>query len=193
MAIESALENYPKVVALKSGVSVTLRPLVSTDYKGLSAFFKALPGGDIIFLKERISDPKVIRRWCSKIDYGRTLHLLALADTKIAGLASLNQDLAGWKRHIGRLNVHTLPEFRGKGIGRNMVTAIIDIARQSGLTWLEAELFDKQEAAIRMFGLLGFSNLVCVPGYVKDMQGVTHDYMLMGMRLITEEEYAGMG
>jgi L-amino acid N-acyltransferase YncA len=74
-----------------------------------------------------------------------------------------------------------------------MVTAIIDIARQSGLTWLEAELFDKQEAAIRMFGLLGFSNLVCVPGYVKDMQGVTHDYMLMGMRLITEEEYAGMG
>ena len=193
MAIESALENYPKVVALKSGVSVTLRPLVSTDYKALSTFYKALPSEDLIFLKERISDSRVIRRWCSKIDYGRTLHLLALADDKIAGLASLDQDLAGWKRHIGRLNVHTLPEFRGKGIGRNLVSAIIDIARQSGLTWLEAELFDKQQAAIRMFGLLGFSNMLCVPDYVKDMQGGTHDYMLMGMRLITEEEYAGMG
>jgi GNAT superfamily N-acetyltransferase len=194
MAIESALETYPRVVALKSGVSVTLRPLVSTDYKALSSFYKALPSEDLIFLKERISDSKVIRRWCSKIDYGRTLHLLALAaDQKIAGLASLDQDLAGWKRHIGRLNVHTLPEFRGKGIGRNLVGAIIDIARQSGLTWLEAELFDKQQAAIRMFGLLGFSNMLCVPDYVKDMQGGTHDYMLMGMRLITEEEYAGMG
>ena len=194
MAIESALETYPRVVALKSGVSVTLRPLVATDYKALSAFYKALPSEDLIFLKERISDSKVIRRWCSKIDYGRTLHLLALAaDQKIAGLASLDQDLAGWKRHIGRLNVHTVPEFRGKGIGRNLVGAIIDIARQSGLTWLEAELFDKQQAAIRMFGLLGFSNMLCVPDYVKDMQGGTHDYMLMGMRLITEEEYAGMG
>ncbi len=193
MAIESALEHYPKAVVLKSGVSLTLRPLVATDYKALRAFFKALPGEDVIFLKERISDSKVIRRWCSKIDYGRTLHLLALANEKIAGLASLNQDLAGWKRHIGRLNVHTLPEFRGKGIGRNLVSAIIDIARQSGLTWLEAELFDKQQAAIRIFGLLGFSDLVCVPGYVKDMQGGTHDYILMGMRLITEEEYAGMG
>jgi GNAT superfamily N-acetyltransferase len=193
MAIESALETYPKLVALKSGVSVTLRPLVSTDYKALSAFYKALPDEDLLFLKERISDPKVIRRWCSKIDYGLTLHLLALADKKIVGLASLNQDLAGWKRHIGRLNVHTLPEFRGKGIGRNLVSAIIDIARQSGLTWLEAELFDKQKPAIRMFGLLGFSDLLCVPGYVKDMQGGTHDYMLMAMRLITEEEYAGMG
>jgi GNAT superfamily N-acetyltransferase len=193
MAIESALEHYPKVVALKGGVSVNLRPLVSTDYKALNAFYKALPSEDLIFLKERISDSKVIRRWCSKIDYGRTLHLLALADERIAGLASLDQDLAGWKRHIGRLNVHTLPEFRGKGIGRYLVNAIIDIARQAGLTRLEAELFDKQQPAIRMFGLLGFSNLLCAPDYVKDMQAGTHDYILMSMKLITEEEYAGMG
>jgi hypothetical protein len=70
---------------------------------------------------------------------------------------------------------------------------MIDVARQSGLTWLEAEFFDKQEAAIRMFGLLGFSNMLRLPDYVKDMHAVTHDYILMGLKLITEEEYAGMG
>ena len=47
--------------------------------------------------------------------------------------------------------------------------------------------------AIRMFGLLGFSNVLHVPDYVKDMQSGVHDYILMHMRLITEEEYAGMG
>jgi len=193
MSMETALESYPKAVALKSGVSLTLRPLVSTDYKALCAFFKALPSEDLIFLKERISDPKVIRRWCKKIDHGHTLHLLAFADKKIVGLASLNQDLGGWKRHIGRFNVHTLPEYRGKGIGRKMVNEIIDVARQCGLMWLEAELFDKQQAAIKMFGLLGFSNVLCRPGYVKDMQSVTHDYILMDLKLITEEEYAGTG
>jgi ribosomal protein S18 acetylase RimI-like enzyme len=193
MSIESALEIYPKTVSLKSGVNLSLRPLVSTDDKALSAFLKALPGDDLLFLKERISDLKVIRRWCAAIDHGRTLHLLAFADKKLVGLARLNQDLGGWKRHIGRLNVHTLPEYRGKGIGRNLIHEMIGIARQSGLMWLEAEFFDKQEAAIKMFGLLGFSNMSRLPDYVKDTQSVTHDYILMGLKLITEEEYAGMG
>jgi GNAT superfamily N-acetyltransferase len=191
--MESALESYPKSVTLKNGESITLRPLVSTDYKPLSAFLKALPTEDLIFLKERIADPKVIRRWCKNIDHGHALHLLAFADKKLVGLASLNQDLGGWKRHIGHLNVHTLPEYRGRGIGRNLINEIIFVARESGLKWLEAELFDKQRAAIRMFGLLGFSNLLHVPDYVKDMQAGVHDYILMNMKLITEEEYAGMG
>ncbi len=191
--METALESYPKTVALKSGVSITLRPLVSTDSKALCAFFTALPSEDLIFLKERAPDPKVIRRWCRSIDHGRTLHLLAFADKKMVGLATLNQDLGGWKRHIGRFDVHTLPEYRGKGIGRKLINEIIDVARHSGLTWLEAEMFDQQQAAIRMFGLLGFSNLLRLPDYVKDMQSVMHDYILMGLKLITEEEYAGTG
>ena len=193
MSIESALETYPKSVVLKSGIGLAIRPLVSTDEKALSAFFQALPGEDLLFLKERVADPKVIHRWCAKIDHGQALFLLAFADKKLVGLASLNQDLGGWKRHIGRLNVHTLPEYRGKGIGRNLINEVIDVARQSGLMLLEAEFFDKQDAAIKMFGLLGFSHMMRLSDYVKDRQSVMHDYILMGMKLITEEEYAGMG
>jgi len=44
-----------------------------------------------------------------------------------------------------------------------------------------------------MFALLGFSNLVRLEDYVKDMQAITHDYVLMGLDLKTDEEYAGMG
>ena len=29
--------------------------------------------------------------------------------------------------------------------------------------------------------------------YVKDMKAITHDYVLMGLELTTDEEYAGMG
>ncbi len=46
---------------------------------------------------------------------------------------------------------------------------------------------------MKMFGLLGFSQLVNLPDYVKDMQAITHDYVLMGQDLVTDEEYAGMG
>jgi hypothetical protein len=44
-----------------------------------------------------------------------------------------------------------------------------------------------------MFALLGFSNLVRLENYVKDMQALSHDYVLMGVHLKTDEEYAGMG
>jgi L-amino acid N-acyltransferase YncA len=193
MSLESALEIYPRTAKLKSGAPVTLRPLVETDHKALVEFYKALPSDDLIFLKERIADPKVVKSWCKNIDDNQVLRLLALMDKKIVGVCSLHQDQGGWKRHIARLNVHALPQQRGKGIGRLLITEMIEIARQSGLTYLEAEFFAKQENAIRMFGLLGFSNLLQLPEYVKDMQSVTHDYILMGMKLITEEEYAGMG
>ena len=44
-----------------------------------------------------------------------------------------------------------------------------------------------------MFALLGFSTLCRLPDYVKDMQAIAHDYVLMGLDLVTDEEYAGMG
>jgi GNAT superfamily N-acetyltransferase len=193
MSLESALENYPKPVKLKSGLSLILRPLVANDYDALREFFGALPSQDLMFLKERISDPAVIRRWCTDIDYGRNLLMLALHDKQIAGLCSLHQHLGGWKRHIGRVHVHTLPQFRGKNIGRTLVTEMMDLARECGVERLEAEFFDKQVNAMKMFGFLGFSNLLRLHDYVKDMQAVSHDYILMGIKLITDEEYAGMG
>ena len=43
---------------------------------------------------------------------------------------------------------------------------------------------------MKMFALLGFSQLVRLDDYVKDMQAVSHDYILMGLDLKTDEEYA---
>jgi ribosomal protein S18 acetylase RimI-like enzyme len=89
--------------------------------------------------------------------------------------------------------VLVLPEYRGRGLARALVTEIVDLARQLGLERVEAEFIGEQEAAIRMFALLGFSNLLRLDGYVKDMQAIQHDYVLMGLGLKTDEEYAGVG
>jgi hypothetical protein len=54
----------------------------------------------------------------------------------------------------------------------------------------EAEFIGEQEAAMKVFALLGFRELMRLEDYVKDMQAVTHDYVLMGLELKTDEEYA---
>src|SRR5256714_14476654 len=193
MSLEFELQKYPKDIKLKDGYKARLRPLKKDDEKGFHEFFSAVPEPERMFIKHRVTDPEVIRDWCQNIDLHRNLPLLALIEGKIIGDVTLHQQLGGWKRHVGRVSVLVLPQFRGRGLARALVTEIVGLARSLGLEKVEAEFIGEQEAAIKMFAMLGFSNLVRLEDYVKDMQAITHDYVLMGLDLKTDEEYAGMG
>jgi len=193
MSLEFELQHYPKEITLKDRSSCRLRPLKKEDEKAFHRFFMAVPEAERMFIKHRVTEPETIREWCQEIDLGRNLPLLALIENKIGGVATLHQQLGGWKRHVGRVSVLVLPQYRGRGLARTLVSEIVALARGVGLERVEAEFIGEQEAAIKMFALLGFSNLLRLPDYVKDMQAITHDYILMGINLKTDEEYAGVG
>ena len=186
------LDEFPKEIELKDGFKCLIRPLQASDELAFHEFFLAVPDGERMFIKHRVTEPDVIRDWCQNIDLGRNLPLLALSDGRIIADATLHQQLGGWKRHIGRVSVLVLPKFRGRGLARALVHQIVEIARHIGLEKVEAEFIGEQEAAIKMFAMLGFSNLLRLPDYVRDMQAISHDYVLMGLDLTTDEEYAGM-
>jgi ribosomal protein S18 acetylase RimI-like enzyme len=192
MSLEFELQKYPKDIKLKDGSKSKLRPLRKDDEKGFHEFFSAVPEAERMFIKHRVQDPQVIRDWCQNIDLHRNLPLLAIMDGKIVGDATLHQQTGGWKRHIGRVSVLVLPHYRGRGLARALISEIVALARSLGLEKVEAEFIGEQEAAIKMFELLGFSKLLRLEDYVKDMQAITHDYVLMGLHLKTDEEYAGM-
>jgi ribosomal protein S18 acetylase RimI-like enzyme len=160
MSLELEILKYPKTVTLKDGSKVTFRPLRKTDEKELHQFFLGVPEHERMFIKHRVGDPAVIRDWCQNIDLGRNLPLVAVMGGKIVGAATLHQQLGGWKRHIGRVSVLVLPKSRGRGLARALVTEIVNISRELGLEKVEAEFMGDQEAAIKMFALLGFSNLL---------------------------------
>jgi L-amino acid N-acyltransferase YncA len=193
MPLELYLERYPEEIELKDSFKCTLRPLEASDEMSFHEFFLAVPTQERMFIKHRVTEPSVIHEWCSSIDYGRNLPLLAIQEGQIIADATLHQQLGGWKRHIGRVSVLVHPQFRGKGLARTMVSEIIEVARHQGLEKIEAEFIGEQATAIKMFAMLGFSELCRLTDYVKDMQAVTHDYVLMGLDLVTDEEYAGMG
>lgn len=191
--IELELQKFPKVVILKDGKKATLRPLRRDDEKDFHKLFLGIPESERMFIKHRVTDLEVIHDWCRNIDYGRNLPMVALIGGKIIGDATLHQQLGGWRRHIGRVSVLVHPDFRGRGLARGLVSEIIEIARGAGLERVEAEFIGEQEAAIKMFAMLGFSQLLRLENYVKDMQAIAHDYVLMGLQLKTDEEYAGVG
>lgn len=193
MPLELEVQKFPKKIVLKDQLQCTLRPLRPDDEKKFHDFFTTIPEQERMFIKHRISEPAVIREWCQNIDLGRNFPLLAIAGGKIVGDATLHQQLGGWKRHIGRVSVLVTPQYRGRGLARALVREISELARSLGLERLEAEFIGEQEAAIKMFAMLGFSNLLRLEDYVKDMQAISHDYVLMGLNLKVDEEYAGVG
>ena len=192
-SIELELQKFPKHVKLKENKRAVLRPLAKTDEKDLHKLFLGIPEQERMFIKHRVTDIKVIRDWCKKIDYGRNLPIVALIGGKIVGVATLHQQLGGWKRHIGRISVLVHPDYRGRGLATTLVEVTMDIARRAGLEKVEAEFIGTQAAAMKMFAMLGFSKLVHLEDYVKDMQAIAHDYILMGLNLKTDEEYTGVG
>lgn len=188
--VEDILEHYPKSIMLKDGTPVTVRPLQSGDEKAFHQFFCEVPETERLLFKHRVTDLEVIREWCQRIDYGRILPMLAVSGQKIMADASLHQTLGGWKRHVGRISVVVHPQMRGKGVAKALVSELITIAREEGLEKLEAEFMGQQKAARRVFADLGFAELLVLKDYLKDMQAITHDYVLMGRDILTDEEYA---
>ena len=191
--LDAILEEYPEEIELKGGFKCILRPLEPADEKDFHEFFLAVPEQERMFIKHRVIELEVIRDWCQNIDLGRNLPLLAVTDGRSIGDATLHQQLGGWKRHIGRVSVLVHPQYRGRGLAKALVSEVVEIARHIGLEKVEAEFIGGQDTSIKMFGLLGFAPLVRLPNYVKDMQAISHDYVLMGLEMDTDEEYAGMG
>jgi GNAT superfamily N-acetyltransferase len=192
-SIELELQKFPKHIHLKDGKKAVLRQLKADDEKEFHQLFLDIPEHERMFIKHRVQDLKVIHDWCKNIDVGRNLPLLGVIDHKIVGVATLHQQLGGWKRHIGRVSVLVHPQFRGRGLATTLVEETLDIARRASLERVEAEFIGEQAAAVKMFAMLGFNQLVRLEAYVKDMQAISHDYVLMGLDLRTDEEYAGVG
>ena len=85
------------------------------------------------------------------------VHLVALDPTdKVVGWCDIaRHDREGF-RHAGRLGMGVLPELRGFGLGRRLMTAAIERAWQAGLERIELEVFGSNHRAMAMYEKLGF-------------------------------------
>jgi GNAT superfamily N-acetyltransferase len=140
-----------------------------------------------------MADRATTRAWCSHPDFDRNLPLLMLHGKKIIGEATLHQRVGGWKRHIGLITMLTHPDYRGRDVSKILISELIEIARHCGLRQLEAEVNGERKIALSVLSQLGFKKLLDLPDYVLDMKAVTHNYVLLGIGLKVDDEYAGVG
>jgi RimJ/RimL family protein N-acetyltransferase len=173
------MEAYPKIVRLKDGSRATLRPMVKEDVQKLFAFFKDLPDEDRFFLKEDVTDEKVIQRWADELDYEKTFPILAEVGGEIVGDATLHTQDRGWSRHVGEVRCVVAKEYQRKGLGTIMIREVFHRALQKGLHKLQASMPDKQVGAMKAFQTIGFKREAVLKEHALDIKGNKHDLIIM--------------
>ena len=179
-----ALPEFPDAFLTEDNVEITVRPLISSDEDALLSFFRKIPEEDRFYLKEDVTDPKIIRRWTSELDYYRVLPLVAVKDGRIIADGTLHHGRSGARRHIGEVRVVVDPEYRNRGVGRSLLSKLVETARRRGLEKLILEVVSETESAAKHTAqVLGFVPVAALPYHVQDQQGFARHLVILEMLL----------
>ena len=108
---------------------------------------------------------------------------VARVDGKVVGWCDIIPSQKGAAiatAHVGVLGVGILPEYRGKGIGRQLIQAAIEKAARQGLTRIELNAREHNTNAIGLYKKLGFE----IEGLKRNaakVNGVYENYYLMAL------------
>ena len=174
--------NYLKKMGkLKDGTEVLLRPMVKADRKAVGDFFGRLTSSVLQYVRNDVTDPKVLDKWFDQLNYDRVFPLLAFKDNKVVANATLHRIGYGWRKHLGTLRIVVEPEFHEKGLGTLMINELVDLSHEFGLEKLMVEFPLKAHGALAMFKKAGFSPRAVIEGLMKDRHGENLDIVIMVM------------
>jgi L-amino acid N-acyltransferase YncA len=178
------VETYPKIVMLRDGTEVLLRPLAAEDSVPLLNFFRRVPVEERHYLKEDVTSPEVILAWTSNIDPSRVIPIVALVGDEIVADATLHRSRSRARHHIGEIRIVVDPDYREVGLGRRLIRELVDIADELRLqkVVLELEGHWKQPAIIAA-GSLGFREAAKIKEWVRDYWGDYQDLVIMELPL----------
>ncbi len=176
----SEQRSYPRHVKTEAG-DVEFRLMSRADEAAVLAFAQKLPTHDLLFLPRNISQPKVLSAWVNEIERGAITSLLAIKDGTVVGCGTLVRDPHSWSPHVGEIRMVVSTEVRGQGVGRALSQETFALALGTeGLEKLVAQMTVDQGAAIALFESLGFKAEALLRDQVRDIDGQTHDIVVLG-------------
>ncbi|WP_455149230.1 N-acetyltransferase family protein [Schaalia odontolytica] len=153
--------RYVAMVALTGGVELLVRNAVASDARALSETMRRTHSETDYLLsypdEQGTDDEREARSLAETERSDDGVELVAVVDGKIVGSAGV--EAVGSRRkvaHRARFGISILKEYWGMGIGRVLMDASIDCARQAGYTQLELEVVADNERAVSLYRRAGF-------------------------------------
>ena len=146
--------------------------LLTHDQTDFLSSYKDETSIDTAFEKQFLTDRETA---------AREVYLCAIVDGHIVGTASVASIGKNKVKHRAELGVAIDKPFCGMGIGRALVTACIECAKEAGYSQLELEVVSENRNAIALYESIGFTEFGRNPrGFRSRYQGWQE---LISMRL----------
>ncbi len=157
----------------RDGRNVVLRTPTWNDLDDLLALINSLvEEGANILIDERITREEEID-WLSKtltlLEKDEAFYVVAEVNGKVISNSELRWRKTGHDRHVGSIGIIIVDGFRGLGIGTEMMRALIEQARKTGLKVLTLSVYANNEPAKHLYKKVGFTEVGRIPRkFLKD-------------------------
>jgi len=152
-------KEHKKVIILRDGAKVFLRPELSTDTNMLWEMFSTLSKESLRFLVGPFTRER-IQGWTNNINYDRVLPIVGLAEeegkTRIVASATLTFFEAPADKHKAELGITVHDDYQNKGLGTALTGHMVEIAKKRGLRKVSLRVLTENEKAIHMYEKCGF-------------------------------------
>lgn len=148
---------------------INIRKLKSEDFSGYrdavirlfrESFQHSFPA--IVFSNEFIEGK--VKQCADFLNEGEAVVFGSFEDNKMLGLAYVypKETFGTTRLHLNHIAV--LPEFAGKGLGKQLMAAVMDLAAELHIAEISLDVSANNEAAVSLYQKLGFvtERLSCV-------------------------------
>jgi ribosomal protein S18 acetylase RimI-like enzyme len=135
---------------------IEIRPAAPVDARAFLTFWTAIVAEERYVRSEEAHVP--VRAYRRRFR-GRSpweVHLVALRGNRLVGYVTLQRDRHPVTRHVASLAIAVAAEERGRGIGRRLLQAGVDWAKDAGVQKVFLSVYPHNEVAISLYRSFGF-------------------------------------
>jgi L-amino acid N-acyltransferase YncA len=160
---------------------VRIEPVAAHHRQALLDFVSGVAERDRAFFDRTLLSQVRVASWTQAVPERR---LVAVEDDgSVSGLVTVSPGV-GWSAHTAEVRVIVRSAQRGRGIGRALASAGVDLAGEMGIEKLTVETMAANAGGQATFAALGFDVEARLPGQVRDDAGVLQDLVLLSRWLV---------
>ena len=153
--------KYRNEITIKNGQKCIIRNGTFEDGPEVSTFFTTTHGETDYLLsypeESTRDDEKQSNYLKETTESDREIELLAIVDGKVVGMAGFNAIGSKYKvRHRAEFDITVSKNYWGQGIGKAIMNACIECAKEAGYIQLELDVVADNTRAIELYKKLGF-------------------------------------
>ncbi len=153
--------KYTQNIVLKNGTEALIRNADAPDGSNVFEVFNLTHAESDYLLSypdENSYNPEQEAQFlANKTNSSNEIELVAIIDGKVAGTAGIEAVGSKHKvKHRAELGISILKEYWGLGLGKALMQACIQCAREAGYVQLELNVVAENERALSLYRSLGF-------------------------------------